>query len=171
MWYPPFLPFLWAYKGSAHLWHQPKPTLNVIYKKHSAPTSSFPWKAPFSHSPWDSQKCDTLPLFQRVKWLLLKLMPTLLPCGLADRKGCEQVGLHASSPLPHPLLRVQEQTPSVVALAQSLSCAARTKEISKPRSSPQAAPSTACQATGPADNQALQSPMCFVTLIFKDTLA
>lgn len=105
--YPPSLPFFWTCKGSAHLRHSPKPVVNAIYRRHHAPTSSFPRKAPSSHSPWDSRKCDTLPLLQRAKWLLLKLTPTLSPCGLADGKGCEQPGPHASSPLPHPPLRVQ----------------------------------------------------------------
>lgn len=89
----PFLPLFWTCQQRLC---PPSPLTKAHSECYVQKTSSHKFLYPesfFSRSPWDSQECDTLPLFRRVKWLPLELMSTLLPCGLADRKG-QGAGLH-----------------------------------------------------------------------------
>lgn len=163
---PPSLLF-WTYTGSSRVQHQPtaiRSVTNIIV----LPRVLLPGRLLFPVPPETARSVTHFPRSEgEGDTPSADVNPVTLWMGCREELGSRSPSpFSASTPNPQ-----STHNPSVETWFQSPSCAARTKEPSKPRSPPPAAPSTAGQATGPADNQALHSPMCFVTLIFKDTLA
>lgn len=121
-------------------------------KKIPPPKSCFLLKASLLHSPWDSQEWHSFPA-QKGK----VAFPNADGNPVTMRTGWwEQLGSRSSIPLPH--FHTQPSSPSAnppCSLSSSHYPVQRKPRFFKPRSSPWAVHSTAYQATGPADNQAL----------------
>lgn len=155
----PSAPLFWTCKGSSHLQHWSKAILKVIYKKNFLlPRAAFLLKASLLHSPWDSQEWHSFPVHKgKVTFPNADGNPVTMWTG-----WWEELGSRSPSPFPTstPNPRVQVRTLPAAIVPVTILCS-KNQDFFKPRSSPWAVHSTAYQATGPADNQALHSPCAF----------
>lgn len=129
-----------------------------IQKKFPPTKSCFLLKASLLHSPWDSQEWHSFPVQKgKVTFPNADGNPVTMWTG-----WWEELGSRSPSPFPTstPNPRVQVRTLPAAIVPVTILCS-KNQDFFKPRSSPWAVHSTAYQATGPADNQALHSPCAF----------